>query len=174
LAGEEVAVGETVHGVFASALQRLSFRGNHADLNFVGDIPFHHFLNVYSGYEKGYLDLFDYPGKVERLLETMHQCLREKMWPVAANSPGTLFLHGAHFSSQTTPANYFEQYMLPYMQEFADYMHSHSKKVVHHADNDTSEIIDLLKRSRYDMHECFVTAPMVPITLAEAREAPWR
>ncbi|MCH8911882.1 MAG: hypothetical protein IH867_14245 [Chloroflexi bacterium] len=136
----------------------------------VGDIPFHHFLNVYSGYEKGYLDLFDHPNKVERLLEAMHHNLKEKMWPVAAKSPGTLFLHGAHFSSQTTPANYFERYMLPYMQEFADYMHSHGKKVVHHADNDTSEIIDLLKRSRYDMHECFVTAPMVPITLADARK----
>lgn len=137
----------------------------------IGDIPFHHFLEVYTGYEKGYLDLFDYPNKVERLLETMHQSYREKMWPLAAKSPGTLFLHGAHFATETTPANYFEQYMLPYMQEFADYMHGYGKKVAHHADNDTSDIIDLLRRSRYDMHECFVTAPMVPITLAEARKA---
>ena len=137
----------------------------------LGDIPFHHYMENYTGYEKGYLDLFDHPGKVERLLETMHQVLKERMWPVAAQSPATLLLHGAHFSSETTPANYFEQYMLPYMQEFADYMHSHGKKVVHHADNDTSEIIDLLKRSRYDLHECFVTAPIVPITLAEGRDA---
>ena len=137
----------------------------------LGDIPFHHYLENYTGYEKGYLDLFDHPDKVERLLETMHQSFKEKMWPVAAKSPATLLLHGAHFSSETTPANYFEQYMLPYMQEFADYMHGHDKKVAHHADNDTASIIDLLKQSRYDMHECFVTAPMVPITLAEARKA---
>ena len=137
----------------------------------IGDIPFHHFLNVLTGYEKGYLDLFDYPNKVERLLETMHQCLKEKMWPVVANSPGTLFLHGAHFSSQTTPAAYFDQYMIPYMQEFADHMHGYGKKVAHHADNDTSEIVAQLRKSRYDMHECYVTAPMVPITLAEARKA---
>jgi hypothetical protein len=137
----------------------------------VGDVPFHNYLEGYCGYEKGYLDLFDYPEKVERLLETMHQVLKEKMWPLAAKSPGTLFLHGAHFSSETTPANYFEQYMLPYMQEFADYMHSYDKKVAHHADNDTASIIDLLKQSRYDMHECFVTDPMVPISLAEGRKA---
>lgn len=137
----------------------------------IGDVPFHHYLEVYTGYEMGYLHLFDYPGKVERLLETMHQSYREKMWPLVANSPGTLFLHGAHFSTETTPANYFGQYMLPYMQEFADYMHGYGKKVAHHADNDTSDIIDLLKQSRYDMHECFVTSPMVPITLAEARTA---
>ena len=137
----------------------------------IGDVPFHHFLESFTGYQQGYLELFDYPDKVERLLETMHQSLKEKMWPVAAKSPATLLLHGAHFSSETTPANYFEQYMLPYMQEFADYMHGYDKKVAHHADNDTASIIELLKQSRYDMHECFVTAPMVPITLAEARKA---
>ncbi|MDP6667858.1 MAG: uroporphyrinogen decarboxylase family protein [Dehalococcoidia bacterium] len=133
-------------------------------------MPFHHYLEVFTGYQAGYLHLFDYESKVERLLETMHQSYKAKMWPLAAKSPGTLFLHGAHFATETTPANYFEQYMLPYMQEFADYMHGHDKKVAHHADNDTSGIIDLLKQTRYDMHECFVTAPMVPITLAEARK----
>jgi uroporphyrinogen-III decarboxylase len=100
----------------------------------------------------------------------MWQVNKQKMWPVAANSPGTLFLHGAHFSSETTPANYFGEFMLPYMQDFADYMHSHDKKVAHHADNDTSSIIELLRDSRYDMHECFVTNPMVPITLEEGRK----
>jgi uroporphyrinogen-III decarboxylase len=136
----------------------------------VGDVPFHQYLEVYDGYEKGYLDLFDYPDKVERLLETMHQVYKEKMWPLAAKSPGTLFLHGAHFSSETTPANYFEEYMLGYMQEFADYMHGYDKKVAHHADNDTSAIIELLRDSRYDMHECFVTDPMVPMTISKGRE----
>jgi len=136
----------------------------------IGDVPFHDFINVYTGYEKGYIDLFDFPDKVERLLETMEQCLREKMWPIAAKSPATLFLHGAHFASQTTPANYFDQYMLPYMREFSDYMHKHGKKVAHHADNDTSEILGQLKASGYDMQECFVTDPMVPTTLRQARE----
>ena len=50
-------------------------------------------------------------------------------------------------------------------------MHGYDKKVAHHADNDTSSIIHLLEQSRYDMHECFVTDPMVPITLAEGRKA---
>lgn len=136
----------------------------------IGDVPFHWFLKDCAGYEKGYLDLFDYPEKVERLLETQHQVLKERMWPIAAQSPATLFLHGAHFSSQTTPANYFEQYMLPYMSEVADYLHGYGKKLAHHADNDTSEILDLLKQTGYDMQECFVTSPMVPCTLEQAKE----
>ena len=136
----------------------------------IGDVPFHRFLKDLAGYEKGYLDLFDYPDKVERLLETQSQVLKERMWPIAAQSPATLLLHGAHFSSQTTPVNFFEKYMLPYMKEVADYMHAHGKKVAHHADNDTSEILQLLKDTGYDMHECFVTSPMVPCTLEQARQ----
>ena len=135
----------------------------------IGDIPFHWFLKDLAGYEQGYLQLFDYPDKAERLLETLHQVLKERMWPIAAQSPATLLLHGAHFSSQTTPANYFKEYMLPYMSEVADYMHSHGKKIAHHADNDTSEILDLLKQTGYDMQECFVTSPMVPCTLEQAK-----
>ena len=136
----------------------------------IGDVPFHSFLKDLTGYERGYLQLFDSPGKVERLLQTMGQCLKERMWPVMAESPATVILHGAHFSSQTTPAVYFDRYMLPYMQEFADFMHAHGKKVAHHADNDTSQILKQLKDSRYDMQECFVTSPMVPCTLKQARE----
>ena len=39
-----------------------------------------------------------------------------------------------------------------------------------HADNDTSLILDHLERAGYDMLECFITAPMVPLTLEQARQ----
>ena len=136
----------------------------------VGHVPFHSFVKDLTGYQKGYLELFDSPDKVENLVQTMDQCMKERLWPLLAASPATVFLGGAHCSSQTTPAPYFDQYMLPYMQEFADFMHAHGKKVAHHADNDTSEILEQLKASRYDMQECFVTSPMVPCTLKQARE----
>jgi hypothetical protein len=93
------------------------------------DVPFHHYLNVLVGYGKGYLDIMDYPDKFESLLEVMENNLREKMWPVVANSPGTLFLHGAHLASTITPPNFFDKYLTPYMREFADYMHDHGKIV---------------------------------------------
>ncbi len=136
----------------------------------VGDVPFHHWLAELTGYDRGYLDLADYPDRVERLLETTAQVLRERMWPVVAQSPAKLILHGAHFASQTTPPNYFEPYITPYVQEFTDYMHAHGKSVTQHADNDSSEILGQLLDSGYDMQECFVTSPMVPCTLKQARE----
>jgi len=40
----------------------------------------------------------------------------------------------------------------------------------HHADNDTKFLLSLIKEAGFDMAECFVTAPMVHCTLAEARQ----
>ena len=47
----------------------------------VGDIPFHYWLADLVGYQKGYLDLFDDANRIERLLETITQVYRERMWP---------------------------------------------------------------------------------------------
>jgi uroporphyrinogen-III decarboxylase len=136
----------------------------------IGDVPFHHFLADLAGYERAYLDLFDFPDRVERLLRTIEAVYRERMWPLVAKSPAKLVLHGAHFSSQTTPPDYYDRFITPYTRDFTEYMHRHGKTVAQHADNDTKEILGQLADSGYDMQECFVTAPMVPCTLKEARQ----
>ena len=136
----------------------------------IEDVPFHEWLNNLVGYGKGYIDLFDHQHKVERLLETMSQVFKERMWPVVANSPARFFLHGMHLASQTTPPNYFERYISPYAREFNDYMHQHGKAVAQHADNDVTDILDHLLDAGWDMQETFVTHPMVPCTLKQARE----
>jgi hypothetical protein len=80
-----------------------------------------------------------------------------------------MVLYGEHFDSLMTPPPFFRKYQLAHFQDFADRLHARGKKLVGHADADTSRLIELLKESGYDVLETFVTAPMVPITLAQAR-----
>lgn len=136
----------------------------------VGDVPFHEWLQGLVGYDKGYIDLFDHQDRVERLLDTIAQVYKERMWPVVANSPARLLLNGLHLASQTTPPNYFEKYITPYAREFNDYMHRHGKSVAQHADNDVTDILDQLLDAHWDVQETFVTYPMVPCTLKQARD----
>lgn len=135
----------------------------------VGDVPFHEFLQDLAGYGNAFFHIADHPQEVDHLLHLMLEVQRERMWPVIAESPARLLLHGLHLSSQFTPPGFFEQYILPYYEEFMPWMHDSGKAVAMHADNDTSAILDLIERAGWDMVECFVTAPMVPLTLAEAR-----
>jgi hypothetical protein len=136
-----------------------------------GENPFYEFLEVLAGYENAFYQLADHRTEVEHLLDVMAAVQRERLWPIVADSPARLLLHGAHLSSQFTPPAYFEAYILPYYQAFIPLMHGHGKRVAMHADADTSRILDLIERAGWDMVECFVTAPMVPQTLAGARAA---
>jgi uroporphyrinogen-III decarboxylase len=87
------------------------------------------------------------------------------------DSPARLFQHGLHLSSQMTPPRLFEQYVVPYYQELIPPLRARGKTVALHADNDTRAILSQIEKAGFGMVECFVTCPMVPTTLAEARAA---
>ena len=135
-----------------------------------GDVPFHEFAQSLAGYGYAFYQLHDHTSEVEHLLSVMAEVQRERLWPVVGDSPARLLLHGVHLSSQFTPPPLFEKYVVPYYQEFMPQMHARGKSVAMHADNDTSQIMELIERAGWDMVECFVTAPMVPLTMERTRE----
>jgi len=104
-------------------------------------------------------------------MTVMTQVEKERLWPVVADSPARLILHGAHFDSQMTPPRQFRQYITPYYQEFSRLLHSKGKTLAWHADDDSREILQESKEAGFDMAECYCTAPMVSVTLEETRQA---
>jgi len=137
----------------------------------VGDVPLHDWLENLAGYEHGFYHLADWPDAVDHLLGLMHEVQRARLWPVLADCPARLLLHGVHLSSQFTPPRLFRRYALPYYRELMPLLHARGLRVAMHADNDTSAILPLIEEAGWDMVECFVTAPMAPLTLAQARAA---
>jgi len=136
-----------------------------------GDCPFHHFLLQLVGYNDAYYQIADHPEEFERLMAVMTQVDKERLWPVVANSPARLILHGVHFDSQMTPPHYFRKHITPYYKNFSALLHDHGKSLAWHADHDSKALLGEIKTSGYDMAECFCTAPMVSVTLEEARAA---
>ena len=137
-----------------------------------GDCPFHHWMLKLIGYNNAYYHLEDYAREVEQLVDLMEQRDKETVWPLIADSPARLILHGTHFSSDFTPPPVFEQYILPYYQELSALLHSRGKTLALHADNDTRMILSHIEQAGYGMVECFATHPMVKTTMEEAR-ATW-
>lgn len=173
---EDYAVWEWVveHTHWTPAYERYApydaeIGGDGLPMCIVGDVPLHDWLETLAGYEYGFFHLADWPDKVEHLLALMQEVHRARYWPVLASSPAQLLLHGAHLSSQFTPPRLFRRYILPYYREFMPLMHDHGIRVAMHADADTSAILDEIAAAAFDMVECFVTAPMAPVTLTEAR-----
>jgi uroporphyrinogen-III decarboxylase len=136
----------------------------------IGDCPMNRLMRELVGYNRIFFDLADYPSQVESLLAVMEDKHRE-MWSIAAQSPATLLLYGLHFDSQMTPPPLFRRYFLPHFQQFNRLMHQHGKYGAFHADADSSLLLDLLLEAEYDCADTFTCAPMVKVTLAEARAA---
>jgi uroporphyrinogen-III decarboxylase len=128
-------------------------------------------MRALVGYENAFFHLQDYPNEVERLLLLMTHRDREVLWPLIADSPAKLILHGLHFSSQMTPPAIFRQYITPYYEQFSALLRSRGKTLALHADNDTRHILKHIEQAGFGMAECFATAPLVETTLAEARAA---
>jgi hypothetical protein len=136
-----------------------------------GDVPFHYFLLHLAGYNHAYFEMVDHPGEFERLIAVMEQVERERLWPVVAGSSARLILHGVHFDSQMTPPHMFRKYITPYYKDFSALLRSRGKSLAWHADDDSKDILAEVKDAGFDMAECFCTAPMVEVTLQEARAA---
>lgn len=136
-----------------------------------GDCPFHHWLRALAGYNQAYFHLNDFANEVERLIGALADCFKERLWPHMVDSPARLVMHGHHLSSQMTPPPLFEQHILPYYQELSPQLRKANKVLTLHADADTRQIFQYVERAGFGMVECFVTAPMVDTTLAEAKQA---
>ncbi|MFH1570030.1 MAG: uroporphyrinogen decarboxylase family protein [Gemmatimonadota bacterium] len=136
-----------------------------------GDCPLHHFLQKLVGYNNAYFHLTDYRDQVEELLEVMTATDREHLWPVVADSPARLILHGVHLDSQITPPPLFQRYITPYYRELSALLHARGKTLCMHADNDSRLILRHLSEAGYDMVETFTTEPQVTCTLEQARAA---
>lgn len=137
----------------------------------VGDVPLHHFLQKLAGYQNAFYLMADEPAKVEQLLRRMEEVDRERLWPLLAESPARLLLHGLHFDSGLTPPPLFERFITPYYRDLSALLHSHDKKLCTHADNDSRLILQHMREAGFDMAETFTTEPLVRCTLAEARAA---
>jgi len=136
----------------------------------IGPDPMYRIIQDLIGYNQAYFHLHDEKERVLHLYEVLRAHALE-VQRVVVDSPARLVLHGEHFDTQFTPPWLFRTYLLPYFQPFADQLHARGKTLVCHADADTSSLLELIKESGFDMAECFVTSPMVPVTLEEARQA---
>ena len=136
----------------------------------IGPDPMYRVLRELIGFNHAFYHLRDYPDQFEHLLGVLND-QAARIQQVTLDSPARLILHGEHFDSQMTPPYLFARYMVPYFRPFAERLHARDKVLVCHADADLSLLLDLIVEAGYDMAECFVTAPMVPLTLQQARAA---
>ncbi len=136
-----------------------------------GGCAAHGIMLSWAGYENFYLHLADFPDVVEKLIDEMDRLSQRDVWPYVQASGAELVMNAAHFSTQMTPRPIFRKYFLPYLKDFNAQIHRAGAKVVFHADDDCSGLIQEVLESGFDGTDCLATAPLVPTPLEHYLEA---
>ena len=138
----------------------------------LGTVPFHQVLVTWTGYQAGYLHLFDHEDVFLHAVDVANR-QRMRTWEMVADSNARLVMYGANFDTLTTPPPLFAEHIVPHVKPFIDEMHRRGKKVACHMDADSSGLLGLVVETGYDVADCFACEPMVRCEFAEARQA-WK
>lgn len=112
-------------------------------------------------------DLADEPDRMGELLDLLHIRAREA-YRLIAQGPGHAVMTGAAFmTTRLISPRLFERYVLPYLAEYADIIHSASKILLCHMCGHIRALLPMLQEARIDGIESLTNPPIGDTTFEE-------
>lgn len=132
--------------------------------------PMQHILRDLRSFEAFCLDLYDIPGEVERLAQSLARLYDEMIAAVLPTSAEVAIL-GANYDLAITPPPFFEQHIAPWLNRAADRLHARGKLLLTHTDGENQGLLPAYQRCRFDIADSVCPVPMTRVTLREHRQA---
>jgi hypothetical protein len=132
--------------------------------------PVHHVMHEVMPVTDFFLALHDYPREMGALAEGMEGWF-EAVLAAVAESLAEVVFWGANYDATITFPPFFEKHILPWLARAADTVHEAGKFLLTHTDGENRGLIDLFRRSGFDVADSFCPAPMTKMTLPEFAEA---
>lgn len=132
--------------------------------------PVHHIMKELMPVEEFFLAQHDCPEAIDRLAEAM-QPYYAAMQECALNTEAEVVLLGANYDDSITHARWFDQYILPALQDYAAKLHARGKYLMCHTDGENQRLIPSYLRAGVDIGDSVCPAPMTHMTLEEVRSA---
>ncbi len=134
-----------------------------------GASPMHHILHDLMDPTAFFLALHDYPERLAVLAESMEQWFRS-MFAALVQSPAEVVFVGGNYDEMITYPPFFEQHILPWLQELSALAHRHGKLLLTHTDGENTALLPLYRQAGFDIADSLCPAPMTKLTLARAIE----
>lgn len=99
-----------------------------------------HILRGLRAFESFCLDMYDIPGELERLAESLARLYDEIIAAVLPTSAEVAIL-GANYDLAITPPPLFEQHIAPWLNRAADRLHARGKRLLTHTDGENQGLL---------------------------------
>ncbi len=130
--------------------------------------PLHHIMKELLPVEQFFYALHDYPEKIQMLAEAMKPYYHA-MQQIAAETSAEVVLLGGNYDDSITHPRFFETHILPWLQEYAQFLHRRDKFLMTHTDGENRRLIPLYLRAGFDIADSVCPAPMTRMTIDEIR-----
>ncbi len=131
-----------------------------------GGSPMHHIMKVLLDATEFYYHHRDYEREMHSLAEKIGVYYRS-VFQTVAKGPGEVVLVGANFDDMITYPPFFQEHILPWLQEASETLHQQGKLMLCHCDGENRGLMDHLFESGMDIAEAVCPHPMTKVTLEE-------
>jgi hypothetical protein len=132
--------------------------------------PMQHIMRDFLDATKFYMEMYDHPRELKALCEDMEPFF-DQMFKVLADCPAEVVFFGANYDEMITYPPFFKEHILPYLQKFADLLHSQGKLLICHCDGENQGLLDLMAESGMDIAEAICPQPMTKVKVTDVKKA---
>jgi hypothetical protein len=131
--------------------------------------PVHHIMRELMPMTDFFLEMHDRPNEIASLARSMERWFRD-MFATLVESPAEVIFLGANYDETITYPPFFAEHILPWLAELADLAHRHGKLLLTHTDGENERLLNLYRRSRFDIADSVCPCPMTKLTLRQTME----
>jgi hypothetical protein len=158
------------YGNYLKFQQKVGDKGFAAAYGDAAAGPMQHIMRDFLDATQFYLTMNDYPKEMQALCEDM-ESFYDQLFRVLADSPAEVIFFGGNYDEMITYPPFFKEYILPYLQKFADILHTKGKLLLCHCDGENQGLLDLIAESGIDIAEAICPQPMTKVTITEVKRA---
>ena len=147
-----------------------SYGQNGLALPRAADPPSQFLWRRFTGLERFALDWFDCRDEVMRVINALAE-RNEKIWKIAARTPGGFCASGGNLSGDTVGPPMFAELIQPHFAREAEIMQTAGKRTINHMDGMMKSLIESVAACPIDVIEAFNPEPDGNVSVREARNA---
>jgi len=137
-------------------------------LAFLRHAPAHTVMREFTGYEGFYYQLQDNYDRLHELIAAVDE-QQKSVERVGLESPAQVLEYDGNYDGGLTPPPIYERYFLPAHQRLTEAAHRVGKLVATHVDGRNDGLLELIRRSGFDVGEAFTPPPMTNLGIADSR-----
>jgi len=132
----------------------------------VGGSPMHHILKILMDTTQFYYQHYDHKRQIETLADQIGVYYR-KVFKMVANGPAEMVQVGGNYDDMITYPPFFEEHILPWLNEASEILHGKGKLLLSHTDGENEGLMDFIFESGIDVADSVCPYPMTKVGLSE-------